>query len=257
MDTISPAIQKSGHRTILIAGSKTNSQLSLTILLQRFKYNVSIASTAPEAFESAIALRPALIITDLVMQGASGMDFLQKLRNDKRTASIPVLFTVSASDASAERRCMDYGATGCISKPIQAEELYRTVQAVVERRPRENIRIALKMPVSVDNVPLAASEEVCEVGLSEYGMYLPTGSPSLKNKRINVEMHIDDRTISAEGTVLYAIAAGSKPGHEPGMGIKFATISPQDQAFIRKFIHDEVTHEVLAALARDDQSFGS
>lgn len=257
MDTTTPAVQKRIPRTILIAGGKTNAQSSLTILLQRFKYNISIANTAAEALESAVALHPDLIISDLAIPGTSGIDLIQQLRNDKRTASIPVIFTVSASDASAERRCMDYGATGCISKPIQAEEVYRTVQAVVERRPRENIRIDLRMPVSVDTALLAGSAEVCEVGLSEYGMYLPTGSPGLKNKRIKVEMHSNDRTLSVEGTVLYANAAGAKPGQAAGMGIKFTAITPQDQAFIRKLIHDEVTQEVLAALARDEDEQSS
>jgi len=255
MDANPPVVQKQDRRTILVSGNNTNAQATVTLLLQRFKYNVSIVQTAAEAFESAATIHPALIITDLSGSGASDLALFDKLRSDKRTASIPVIVMVSASDAAGERRSLDYGAAACITKPIQAEELYQTVQAIVERRPRVNIRIALKVPVSVDNVPLEFCEKACEIGLSEEGMYLPTSKPQARNKRIKVALHIKDRVISVEGAVLYMNAPDARPGVEPGMGVKFVSIAPEDQAFIRQFIHDEITQDDLAAQVRDNSTF--
>lgn len=248
MGSTSSFENKRGHRSIVVVGTKTQSMLSTCLLLKRFEYNVSEAYTASEALEKIKADVPALVITDMVLPGMSGMDFFHMLKQSGRTASLPVVLMVPMSDAAAERQCRDNGAAGCISKPIQSEELYRVVQAVTETKPRETIRIDTRSPVSVNNEPLGCPEDACAIDLSEHGMYVPTYKPYPRNRRISVRFHIKDRTISAEGSVLYSYTSVGQH-REPGIGLKFVNIAPQDQEFIRNFIRDEVTRDVKKTLS--------
>jgi len=244
--------KKRRHHSIVVVGNETPALLSLSLLLQRFAYDVVVANTATQALERISAVRPALVITDTVLAGMGGMDLFERLREDKRTSSIPVIFMVSPGDAATESRCLDMGAAGCVTKPVQAEELYQTVQQVIEPRPRANIRIDALLPVTVNNMPLDCPRGACEVDLSERGMYVTTQKPFPANRRISMKIGIKDRTISAEGTVLYsnlAVAAGPGMHREPGMGLKFVSIAPQDREFIRTFIRDEVTRDIDGKLS--------
>lgn len=244
--------KKIGKRTIVIAGTKTRDMLSLSLMLQRFEYTVASAHTAAQAFELISSVRPALIIADPVLPGMGGTALLHLLQQDRATASTPVIFMIFPGDAAMERRCMDYGAAGCISKPVQAEELYQAVQATIEPKPRAAMRIDTRLPVSVDNVPLECSEGegVCAIDLSVHGMHVPMLKPYPRNRRFTVQINIKDRTISAEGSVLYSHESAAGSHREPGMGFKFTAIAPQDREFLRKFIRDEVMRDVTAALYR-------
>ncbi len=248
MDAIMSSGKKRGHRSILVVGNKTQSMLSLGKLLERLEYDVSAAYTASEAIDMITAHVPALVITELVLPGMSGMDLFLMLKQTRRTASLPVVFMVPLSDAAAERQCYDNGAAGCITKPVQAEELYRVVQAVTEPIPRESIRIDARSPVSVNDEPLGCPDDSCIIDLSEHGMYVPTFKPYPRNRRITVRFHIKDRTISAEGSVLYSYTSVGRH-REPGIGLKFVNITPQDQEFIRRFIREEVTRDVRNTLS--------
>jgi CheY-like chemotaxis protein len=252
MNRASSTEKKSGSRTIVIAGRKTRDMLSLSLLLKRFEYTVSSAHTAAEAIELISSVRPALVIADPALPGMSGTAHLHLLQQDKGTASPPVIFMIFPGDAAMERKCLDYGAAGCISKPVQAEELYQAVQAAIEPKPRTTIRIDTRLPVSVDNIPLEGSEGegACAVDLSEHGMHVSMFKPYPRNKLLRVQISIKDRTISTEGSVLYSHASAAGSYRKPGMGLKFTTIALQDREFIRTFIRDEVMRDVTAALCR-------
>lgn len=249
--------KKSGNRTIVIAGGKTRDMLSLSVMLERFAYKVHSAYTAPQAIELISSVRPALVIADPVLAGANRTDLLhQLLQQDRAVASIPVVYMVFPSDAAMEQKCLAYGAVGCILKPVQAEELYHAVQVAIEPKPRADIRIDTRLPVSLDNVPLECPEDEggCAIDLSEHGMYVPMSEPYPRNRRITVRIWIRGKTISAEGSVMYNRTSGTGFDRKPGIGLKFIAITPQDQAFIRKFVRDEVMLDVTAALIRAEQT---
>jgi CheY-like chemotaxis protein len=249
--------KKSGNRTVVIAGGKTRDMLSLSLLLQRFAYTVHSAHTAAQALELVSSARPALVIADTVLEGANRTDLLhQLLYKDRAVSSIPVVYLVFPSDAAMEQKCLHYGAAGCISKPIQAEELFQAVQAAIEPKPRADIRIDTRLPVSLDNVQLECpeGEDGCTIDLSEHGMHVPMSEPYPRNRRLMVRIRIKDRTISAEGSVMYSHYSRAGFNRKPGMGLKFISIAPQDQEFIRKFVRDEVMLDVTAALIRAEQT---
>ena len=241
--------KKRGRRFIVAAGGSSQNILALSLLLQRFNYEVFIANTGAQALERISKDRPALVFTDLMLPDMGGMDFFEKLRKNQGGSSIPVIFMIPPGDAAAEHRCMAYGAAGCITKPVQAEELYWTVQHAIEPQPRSSMRIGARMPVSVDNLPLDCGTGECSIDLSEHGMRVPIDKPYPRNKQVVVQLHMKERTISIEGSVRYYLPAHSGQSDSPVMGLMFSGIAPQDKEFIRKFVRDEVARDVNEALS--------
>jgi CheY-like chemotaxis protein len=73
------------------------------------------------------AIKPAVVLLDLMMPGMSGADFRAEQLRDPSLASIPIV--VLSADVNIEARCAELGAAGCLKKPFHLDALI----AVAER----------------------------------------------------------------------------------------------------------------------------
>jgi CheY-like chemotaxis protein len=119
-------------RFLLVVDSDVNDLFSLSMLLQRFEYNISTATNAMEALKMAMIAVPSLVIASLVLSDMPGLELIQRMRQDPRTAAIPVLIKTADRTPETERLCSQAGIGAWLYEPINAEELYRTVQAAIE-----------------------------------------------------------------------------------------------------------------------------
>ncbi len=72
-----------------------------------------------------------------------------------------------------------------------------------------------------------------------------TLSPKPKNALIPVRILIGDREIRAKAVVLYTNAIEDGLFKEPGMAIKFLEISEEDRNYVRSFINDQLTSDII------------
>jgi len=76
--------------------------------------------------------KPSVILLDLNLPGIDGRAVLERLKQDGSLKEIPiVVFTTSSSPKDVEF-CYQKGANGYLVKPMDVEELQRTVQAFVD-----------------------------------------------------------------------------------------------------------------------------
>jgi CheY-like chemotaxis protein len=111
--------------------------LELLEVTLRFKgYQVVSARNGLEGLAKARSENPALIITDILMPKLDGFAFVQKLREDPKTRTIPVIF-LSATYVTPEDRnfAMSLGAARFIEKPIDTEEFLLTVAEIMTQGP--------------------------------------------------------------------------------------------------------------------------
>jgi two-component system, cell cycle response regulator DivK len=226
-------------RLVMVVDSDPHQLAYHTMLLQRFEYRVCSAHDAEQAITIAVRESPSLVITEMDLPQISGLDLLRRLRQEPRTATIPVIAVTGNVDQLSKARCQRAGFTACLGKPIGAEDLYRTVQAAAEPTPRTSLRVHTRLPVIVNNVPLDCVEGECASVISEHGMYIRTLKPHPPKAQLTVQIALKGRTISADAVVLYSHRFGEGPFKEPGMGLKFSRIAPQDQEYIRLFIRSE------------------
>ena len=68
--------------------------------LKYHKYNVVVAKDANEGYDKAVSKNPDLILLDIMLPGASGLELLKQLRNNEKTKEIKVVMLTNL-DASA------------------------------------------------------------------------------------------------------------------------------------------------------------
>jgi CheY-like chemotaxis protein len=111
--------------------------LELLEVTLRFKgYAVITARNGEEALEVLAQQRPALIVTDILMPKMDGYAFVQKLRLNPETRSIPVVF-LSATYVTPEDKnfALSLGASRFMEKPIDTEDFLLTVAELVMQQP--------------------------------------------------------------------------------------------------------------------------
>ena len=102
---------------ILIVDDEERHLEILTIVLEN-EYSVITASSGTEALRIAPEANPDLILLDVMMPDMLGYEVCRKLKADKRTRHIPVIFITSMTDIANEQQGLEAGAVDYITKPI-------------------------------------------------------------------------------------------------------------------------------------------
>lgn len=114
---------------ILVADDDADNREIMTLALRRAGYEVVTAVDGREAVAAAGRERPDLILLDLSMPVVSGWDAVKSLKADASLAGVPVLAFTAHAMAGDERRALDAGFDGYISKPCVPRAAVATVAA--------------------------------------------------------------------------------------------------------------------------------
>jgi putative two-component system response regulator len=103
--------------------------LSLVAGLLREHYQVKVAKDAERAMALAQREQPDLILLDVMMPLVDGYGLCRMLKADALTATIPVIFLTSQTDAENEELGLSLGAVDYITRPIRPGILLSRVRA--------------------------------------------------------------------------------------------------------------------------------
>lgn len=84
------------------------------------------ASTAKEAYEQILLLKPDLILLDMFLPDLSGMDLFLRLRNERIPSDI--IMITAARDAPTVQEAVRLGAFDYLIKPFRFERFHRALQ---------------------------------------------------------------------------------------------------------------------------------
>ncbi|MCC5635338.1 response regulator [Nostoc sp. CHAB 5844] len=76
--------------------------------------------------------KPSVILLDLNLPGIDGRDILERLKQDISFQKIPIVIFTTSSNPKDIEFCYQKGANGYLVKPMDAQELQKTVQAFVD-----------------------------------------------------------------------------------------------------------------------------
>jgi PAS domain S-box-containing protein len=110
----------------------------LVELLQLEGYEIATALDGSEAFDLIISFDPDVVISDVVMPVLGGLELCRRMKEDPRTAYIPVLLIsgrIPSDDAGIEG--LHAGADDYLDIPFRNEELLVKVAQLVERHRME------------------------------------------------------------------------------------------------------------------------
>jgi CheY-like chemotaxis protein len=94
-------------------------------------YEVEFTEDGAAALERARQLRPAIVVTEVLVPKLDGLALCRHLKNDPETRDIMVLiFSILA----AGTRAREAGADAYLMKPLAEHRLVETVRELIERR---------------------------------------------------------------------------------------------------------------------------
>jgi PAS domain S-box-containing protein len=117
---------------VLVVDDDPHVRPVLVRLLQRQGLRVSQASDGYSALETAIRLRPQVILLDIKMPGIDGYEVLRRLRATPATADIKVII-LTASDERTRVQARELQADDYLEKPIAVERLFGAISRVLAR----------------------------------------------------------------------------------------------------------------------------
>lgn len=102
--------------------------------LRRQGYAVSTASDGEEALQLIRSERPDIIVLDLIMPKVQGFDVLQALKQDARTAAIPVIVLSSLTQDQDKQEALNLGAIAYFNKAtLSLAELAKQVESTLNK----------------------------------------------------------------------------------------------------------------------------
>src|SRR5881396_964724 len=121
---------------ILVVDDSAEDRYLVSLVVSSRGHEVTEAESAPEALELIRAEPPDLVVTDLLMPGMDGYEFVDTLRSDEALASPRVLF-LSALYDEGELADLELAFAGCrfLAKPADPEQLLAAVEGALAAAP--------------------------------------------------------------------------------------------------------------------------
>ena len=121
-----------GEQILVVEDNDKNMKLFRDVL-QAKGYRTLEAASGEEGIELAREHAPSLVLMDVQLPGIDGIEALARLREDQRTASIPVLALTAQAMRGDRERFLEAGFDGYLSKPVDVTELIQTVRERCDR----------------------------------------------------------------------------------------------------------------------------
>jgi two-component system cell cycle response regulator DivK len=121
-----------GERVLVVEDNDKNMKLVRDVL-QATGYSTLEATTGEEAIELALSQAPALVLMDVQLPGIDGVEALERLRQNERTVSIPVLALTAQAMSGDRERFLEAGFDGYLAKPVDVRELIQAVREHCDR----------------------------------------------------------------------------------------------------------------------------
>ncbi|MDQ2588736.1 response regulator [Saccharothrix yanglingensis] len=118
--------------TVLLVDDDPQLLRALRITLTAHGYDVRTAADAAGALREC-ALRPDLVVLDLGLPDADGVDVIAEVR---RAGTVPIVVLSARLDSADKVRALDAGADDYVTKPFGTDEFLARVRAAVRRSAR-------------------------------------------------------------------------------------------------------------------------
>jgi len=101
--------------------------------LTRAGFEIAAAHNGTEALKQAEAVRPELIVSDVMMPEMDGYTLCRRLRDNPATARLPILLLTAQDTLEEKVHGLEAGADDYMTKPFQPSELQARVKALLRR----------------------------------------------------------------------------------------------------------------------------
>jgi CheY-like chemotaxis protein len=116
-----------GAKRALIVDDSKSARVFLARVLENYDIDVDSAESAEAAIEYLISNRPDVIFMDHLMPGMDGLQAVQAIKNDPRTATIPIMMYTSQEGELYLGQARALGALGVLPKQIKPTDVSKVL----------------------------------------------------------------------------------------------------------------------------------
>src|SRR5712672_2781093 len=126
-------------KRILVIEDDDETRELLRMALEKRGYQVTVAEDGVRGYDTALFLKPDLIVTDIQMPGADGVHVVRRVRDTNSLEKTPILVTTAFGTGTATF-CLQLGANAYEPKPINPESFLSTVRRLLSEQ--DSIKVA-------------------------------------------------------------------------------------------------------------------
>lgn len=127
---------------VLIVDDEEQNRILLRDPLEAQGYEIAEAADGIEAHQMILLRPPDVILLDVMMPNLHGFGLCERLKDDPRTASIPVLMVTALSERKERLMGIKIGATDFLTKPVDMQEvLLRVGNAARSKQLHDQLQI--------------------------------------------------------------------------------------------------------------------
>jgi CheY-like chemotaxis protein len=127
-------------RKILIADDDMRAVYAMSALLRARGVEPLVADTGKAALE-LLSAHPEVeaVLMDIMMPEMDGYEAMRRIREDPRFARLPVIALTAKAMKIDQQKCLEAGASGYVSKPIDAELLFDMLTSTLAHGARHGV----------------------------------------------------------------------------------------------------------------------
>ncbi|MEM0992608.1 MAG: ATP-binding protein [Bacteroidota bacterium] len=135
-DRLNPSPELTSNKEIALLIEDNADVLRYLQICLKDQYKLAIARDGAAGIETALALVPDIIISDVMMPKKDGFEVCATLKQDARSSHIPIILLTAKADDASRYAGLKTGADAYLIKPFDRKELEIRLQQLIELRKR-------------------------------------------------------------------------------------------------------------------------
>jgi hypothetical protein len=229
-------------KSILLADNRSNLLATLNPILKHWGYRVLSTRKADQVMAFLQESTPCLLIVGEGILSDPGLALDTDTKHRITSGNLPF---IALKQDDAEVAKLTPGEP--IDVPVELFELFSFIQRQVEKHPRQNLRLRLKLPgmYSVEENKFILADVL---SLSINGLFLKAPTKIKKGDCVTVIFPLfgQGKEVEVKSTVVYTILPETSNNFLQGFGVCFDGISREQKEPLQLFIRELFLKEVSA-----------
>lgn len=117
--------------SVLVAEDERNLVEALSFLMRRAGFDVSVACDGPSTVEMARALRPDLVLLDIMLPGFDGFEVVSAIRSAAAEKPPRIVMLTAKGHEKDRRKAQALGVDDYVTKPFSNRDVVERVRALL------------------------------------------------------------------------------------------------------------------------------
>jgi len=217
---------------ILVVEDDQVMRKAIGTILNRGGYSVLNATNGREAIELLDNASYDVVITDLMMPYANGLEVVNRIRNDQNKKDVGVIIVSATSNEDMVTEAFSLGADDYLKKPVMAGELVSRIRKLIARQGSGTAYSQPDDPADTEEqepeIPLQPTEPSYLIAVSRYvteqaagdDTATETAAPAEVNSPVNTQLagaaagkgmwHIEESVAHGAGNMLHDVTDTSQ-----------------------------------------------